>query len=62
VPLRAAALQFALAHPAIELVLVGARSAAEWRDALAMAAQPIDAGFWPALRSSGVLPDEAPTP
>jgi D-threo-aldose 1-dehydrogenase len=62
VPLRAAALQFALAHPAIEIVLVGARSAAEWHDTLAMAAQPIDAGFWPALRSAGLLPDEAPTP
>ncbi len=44
--LRAAALQFALAHPAVEIVMVGARSAAEWHDALAMAAQPIDPGFW----------------
>jgi D-threo-aldose 1-dehydrogenase len=62
VPLRAAALQFALAHPAVETVLVGARSAAEWRDALAMALHPIPAAFWRDLRAAGLLPDAAPTP
>lgn len=62
VPLRAAALQFPLAHPAVDIVMVGARSAAEWQDALAMVQHPIPAGFWPALRADGLLPDAAPTP
>ncbi len=62
VPLRAAALQFPLAHPAIDIVMVGARSAAEWQDAMAMAQHPIPAAFWRDLRAAGLLPDEAPTP
>ena len=62
VPLRAAALQFPLAHPAIDVVMVGARSAAEWHDALAAAQQAIPAAFWRDLREAGLLPAEAPTP
>lgn len=62
VPLRAAALQFPLAHPAIDVVMVGARSAAEWHDALAMARHPIPAAYWRDLRSAGLLPEAAPTP
>jgi D-threo-aldose 1-dehydrogenase len=62
VTLRAAALQFALAHPAVELVMLGARSADEWDDAIAMAAAPIPPPFWADLRRAGLLPDEAPTP
>jgi len=62
VPLRAAALQFPLAHPAVDVVLVGARSVAEWRDALAMVQHPIPAAFWLDLRRAGLLPDDAPTP
>jgi D-threo-aldose 1-dehydrogenase len=62
VPLRAAALQFAAAHPAVALVLVGARSAHEWHDAVAMARQPIPAAFWQALRAQGLLPEAAPVP
>ncbi len=62
VPLRAAALQFPLAHPAVDVVMVGARSAAEWQDAQAMVAQPIPAAFWRDLRAAGMLPADAPTP
>lgn len=62
VPLRAAALQFALAHPAVEIVMLGARSAEEWCDAQAMARQPIAPALWAALRQAGLLPGEAPTP
>jgi len=61
VPLRAAALQFPLAHPAVDVVLVGARSAAEWLDALSMVQHPIPAAFWLDLREAGLLPDDAPT-
>jgi D-threo-aldose 1-dehydrogenase len=62
VPLRAAALQFPLAHPAVEIVMVGARSAAEWDDACAMLRRPIPASFWAALRNAGLIPEAAPTP
>ena len=62
VPLRAAALQFPLAHPAVEIVMVGARSVAEWRDAAAMLGRPIPAAFWRDLRHEGLLPAQAPTP
>jgi D-threo-aldose 1-dehydrogenase len=49
VPLRAAALQFALRCPQACAVVVGARSAAEVRDNLAMARWPIVEGFWDAI-------------
>jgi D-threo-aldose 1-dehydrogenase len=58
----AAALQFPLAHPAVDIVLVGARKADEWRDALAMMRNPIPASFWDDLRRERLLPDDAPTP
>ena len=62
VPLRAAALQFPLAHPAVEVVMLGARQASEWQDAVAMLRHPIPAAFWQALRAAGLLPSDAPTP
>ena len=52
VPLKAAALQFPLGHPAIACVLPGARTRAEFDDNRAMANFPIPAGFWKALRDS----------
>ncbi|MES2974551.1 MAG: aldo/keto reductase [Pseudomonadota bacterium] len=62
IPLRAAALQFPLAHPAVDIVMLGARKAAEWDDAQAMLAHPIPPQFWHALRAQGLLPPEAPLP
>jgi D-threo-aldose 1-dehydrogenase len=62
VPLRAAALQFPLAHEAVAVVVAGARSAAEWSDCAAMMDHPIPAEFWSALKERGLLPPEAPTP
>jgi D-threo-aldose 1-dehydrogenase len=62
VPLRAAALQFALANPAVEIVMLGARSVAEWADAQAMLQRPIGPELWAALRAQGLIPLEAPTP
>ena len=61
VPLRAAALQFPLAHPAVDIVVAGAQDVDQWRDSRAMLAQPIPATFWQALRDQGLLPAEAPT-
>jgi D-threo-aldose 1-dehydrogenase len=62
VPLRAAALQFALAHPVVDTVLVGACSAGEWTDAVAMSQATIPPPFWRDLRAAGLLPEDAPTP
>ncbi len=62
IPLRAAALQFPLAHPAVDIVLLGPRTVAEWRDAQAMLAHPISAPFWASLRERGLVPPEAPLP
>ena len=49
VSLTAAALQFALRHPAVSAVVVGARSAAEVRADVAAAAAPIPDDVWDAL-------------
>lgn len=46
VPLRTAALQFAVSHPAVCCVLVGARSPAEVADARAMRDAPVPPALW----------------
>ena len=60
VPLRAAALQFPMGHPAVAGVLVGMRSAAEVRDAVAMIGHAVPGELWAELRAEGLLPEEAP--
>jgi D-threo-aldose 1-dehydrogenase len=62
VPLRAAALQFPVAHPAIEVVLAGVKSIAHWRDAEAKMRFTIQQDFWQDLRREKLIPDTAPTP
>ncbi|HYY79254.1 MAG TPA: aldo/keto reductase, partial [Actinomycetes bacterium] len=62
VPLRAAALAFPFGHPAVTCVLVGARSAAEVRDAVAMHATPVPGALWAELVAEGLLPAHLPTP
>ncbi len=49
VPLRAAAARFPMRHPAVASVLIGARSAAEIRDAVALWELEIPAALWDAL-------------
>jgi D-threo-aldose 1-dehydrogenase len=49
VPLKAAAIQFPLTHPAVAAVLTGARSADELRDNVAMFETPLPADLWNAL-------------
>jgi D-threo-aldose 1-dehydrogenase len=56
VPLRAAALQFPLRHPAVACVLVGARSPEEVEDAVTMAAVPVPDALWRDLRAEGLIP------
>ncbi|MFI5960714.1 aldo/keto reductase [Streptomyces asoensis] len=62
ITLRAAALAFCAAHPAVASVLVGARSAAEVRDCAAQFAVPVPAAFWQELRDTGLLPAGEPSP
>jgi D-threo-aldose 1-dehydrogenase len=62
VPLRAAALQFPRAHPAVETVLVGARSVAEIEQNVALADRSIPAEFWRTLKAEGLLTDDAALP
>ncbi|MBZ9644251.1 aldo/keto reductase [Streptomyces sp. PSKA30] len=56
--LRAAALAFCAAHPAVTSVLVGARSAAEADDCAEQFRTPVPAAFWQELRETGLLPAE----
>ncbi|MET8560075.1 aldo/keto reductase [Streptomyces flaveolus] len=59
--LRAAALAFCSAHPAVASVLAGARSAAEVNDCAAQFATPVPDAFWRELRATGLLPPEEPS-
>jgi len=62
VPLRAAALQFILAHPAIASVIPGARSAAEVEENVALVEFPIPGELWADLKHEGLIDASAPTP
>jgi D-threo-aldose 1-dehydrogenase len=62
VPLRAAALQFPLAHPTVDTVLLGANQLSHWADAVAMLQHPIPAAFWAKLKTQGLIPLNAPVP
>jgi D-threo-aldose 1-dehydrogenase len=62
VPLRAAALRFPFGHPAVASVLIGARSAAEVRDAAALLCRPIPGSLWSDLRAAGSLSASVPVP
>ncbi|MDE2848225.1 MAG: aldo/keto reductase [Gemmatimonadota bacterium] len=61
-PLKAAALQFPLAHPAVAAVIPGARSPEEVDENVRMFEVEIPTDFWSELREDGLIPDEAPTP
>ncbi|WP_314219878.1 aldo/keto reductase [Streptomyces zaehneri] len=61
ITLRAAALAFCAAHPAVASVLVGARSAAEVRDCAEQFTTRVPAAFWRELRDTGLLPPEEPS-
>lgn len=62
VPVAAAALQFPLAHPAVQSVIPGARSADEVRQNLALLRVRIPPGLWKDLSAAGLLHPDAPTP
>jgi len=62
VPLKAAALQFILAHPAIVSVIPGARALAEVEDNVRMVEHPIPAALWSELRAESLIAPGAPIP
>ncbi|MCW4116630.1 aldo/keto reductase [Aurantimonas sp. MSK8Z-1] len=62
VDLRAAALQFCAAHPAVSAVIPGTKSAERARDNMELVRTPVPEAFWETLRAQGVLPEHAPTP
>ena len=56
VPLKAAALQFALCHPATATVIPGGGSVAEVEDNFRMLSHPIPPELWTGLQRRGLLP------
>ena len=62
VDLKAAALRFPLAHPAVACVLTGARSAAEMAENARLFSQPIPLALWDDLRRERLIDDRVPTP
>jgi D-threo-aldose 1-dehydrogenase len=62
VSLKAAALQFPVAHPAVCTVIPGCRSPRELEEVYRLAATEIPEQFWDTLRRNRLLPDDAPTP
>ena len=62
VRLADAALQFALGHPAVTTLVLGAVTPNEVRRNIASLAAPIPPQLWRDLRTEGLLPAAAPTP
>ena len=62
VPLKAAAIQFPLGHPAVTCVVVGCRNAAQLDESIEMFDVDIPPLLWHDLKAQGLLPLAAPTP
>jgi D-threo-aldose 1-dehydrogenase len=62
VPLKAAAIQFVLAHPAIRTNIPGTRTSRHLEENLRMARHPIPADFWRELKTERLLRSDAPVP
>lgn len=62
VPIKAAALQFGLAHPAVAATIPGSRNRSEVEDNFVMAGFQIPNEMWEEIRHEGLIPDDAPTP
>jgi D-threo-aldose 1-dehydrogenase len=62
VPIKAAAVQFPLGHPAVSCVVVGCRSVAQLDESIAMFEFEIPSALWAELKHEGLLDPDAPTP
>lgn len=62
VPLKAAALQFPMAHPSVASVLVGCRSVEHLEENVHLFEHEVPDGLWSELKSAGLLDEAAPVP
>ncbi|NLU71422.1 aldo/keto reductase [Streptomyces sp. HNM0575] len=62
VPLPAAALQFAAAHPAVTSVCIGSRSPEQQNNSAVLFESEIPDALWSDLAAAGLLREDAPTP
>lgn len=62
VSVKAAALQFSLAHPAVAAVIPGASRPGRIAEDVAALSEKIPAAFWQALREARLISDRAPLP
>jgi D-threo-aldose 1-dehydrogenase len=62
VRLKAAAVQFPLAHPAVASLVAGVRSVAHLDEYPSLMREPIPAELWDDLRGEGLVDPAAPTP
>jgi D-threo-aldose 1-dehydrogenase len=62
VSLRAAAAQFAAAHPAVTTLVLGMVKPSEVDENLGLLSTPIPSAFWAELRERGLIEAEAPVP
>ena len=62
VPLRAAAVQFPLAHPAVACLVAGVRRVAHLDEYPALMRRVLPGALWDDLRSEGLISADAPTP
>ncbi|MPV58873.1 D-threo-aldose 1-dehydrogenase [Burkholderia sp. HI2761] len=62
VDVRAVALQFSLAHPAVAAVIPGASRPDRIDENLRLAAVPIPSELWQVLKAEGLIAEHAPTP
>jgi D-threo-aldose 1-dehydrogenase len=60
--LKAAALQFCMAHPAVTVAVMGARNADEVADNFAMSETAVPQAFWQELRARKLVDARAPLP
>jgi len=61
VPLKAAALQFGLAHPIVVATIPGARTELEMEENHRMLQYPIPNDLWVVLKHEELIPSQAPT-
>jgi aryl-alcohol dehydrogenase-like predicted oxidoreductase len=62
VPIKAAAVQFPMGHPAVAAVVVGAGSARHANEAVDLFEHPVPAAMWQDLLDEGLLPPGTPVP
>ncbi|MCP4381264.1 MAG: aldo/keto reductase, partial [Hyphomicrobiales bacterium] len=62
VPMKAAALQFVLAHPAIPTNIPGTRTKVHLDENFKLIEHPIPTELWAELRKRGLIRENAPAP